>query len=73
MASGKPFTSLEYMAPTPDWAVFGSDEKGFNPSMTRVYRNKAKLQQPQHPQEPAPQEKASVNIGYEEEPEKKEE
>lgn len=29
------FTGLDYSAPTPSWAVFGSVEAGFNPSETR--------------------------------------
>ncbi|CAF2824018.1 unnamed protein product [Rotaria sp. Silwood2] len=32
------FTSLDYMAVTPDWAVLGSNERGFDPSDTRWYR-----------------------------------
>ncbi|KAJ3207589.1 S-adenosyl-L-methionine-dependent tRNA 4-demethylwyosine synthase [Entophlyctis luteolus] len=39
---GKPFTSMDYVAQTPDWAVFGDDRKGFDPEMTRVYKSKAK-------------------------------
>ena len=30
----------DYWAPTPDWAVWGAEEKGFDPDETRVYRNK---------------------------------
>ncbi|KAJ1969185.1 Fe-S oxidoreductase [Dispira parvispora] len=40
-AKGEPFTSLDYMAPTPDWAIFGSDHHGFDPEETRFYRKKA--------------------------------
>jgi len=36
--SGKPFTSLDYVAKTPSWALFGSKEKGFDPEETRVFR-----------------------------------
>ncbi|CAF0972809.1 unnamed protein product [Adineta steineri] len=32
------FTSLEYMAATPDWAVVGANERGFDPSDTRWHR-----------------------------------
>ncbi|CAF2042828.1 unnamed protein product [Rotaria magnacalcarata] len=32
------FTSLDYMAVTPDWAVIGSNERGFDPIDTRWYR-----------------------------------
>lgn len=37
---GEPFTSLDYMAPTPDWAVFGSTQKGFDPNEERFFRKK---------------------------------
>jgi tRNA wybutosine-synthesizing protein 1 len=43
---GKPFTSMDYIAPTPLWAVFGADEKGFDPAETRFHR-KQKLQNEQ--------------------------
>ncbi|KAJ1650333.1 Fe-S oxidoreductase [Dispira simplex] len=39
-AKGEPFTSLDYMAPTPKWAIFGSDHHGFDPEETRFYRKK---------------------------------
>jgi tRNA wybutosine-synthesizing protein 1 len=43
--SGKPFTSAEYCAPTPEWAVFGAPEAGFDPVESRHYRNgKGKLE-----------------------------
>jgi len=32
------FTSLDYMAITPDWAVVGSNERGFDPNDTRWHR-----------------------------------
>ncbi|PBJ71251.1 hypothetical protein BCY84_17206 [Trypanosoma cruzi cruzi] len=32
------FTAAEYAAPTPSWAVFRSNEKGFDPTQVRVYR-----------------------------------
>ncbi|KAK3758165.1 hypothetical protein RRG08_060822 [Elysia crispata] len=34
------FSSSDYMAPTPHWAVFGAAEQGFDPAETRFYRNK---------------------------------
>lgn len=37
-AAGKPFTSLDYMLPTPDWALWGSSERGFDPQEQRVRR-----------------------------------
>eukprot|EP00759_Apiculatamorpha_spiralis_P041615 PhF_6_TR40200/c0_g1_i1/m.59656/K15449/TYW1; tRNA wybutosine-synthesizing protein 1 len=39
--SGKPFTSMDYRAKTPNWAVFGAEEKGFDPLETR-HRRKEK-------------------------------
>lgn len=35
--SGQPFDGLEYSAETPEWALFGSKEEGFDPVDTRVY------------------------------------
>lgn len=35
--SGRPFDGLEYSQVTPDWALFGSKEEGFDPVDTRVY------------------------------------
>lgn len=40
--SGKPFTSLDFIAKTPDWAVFGAAEGGFDPEETRFYRKNRK-------------------------------
>ncbi|CAG0918549.1 unnamed protein product, partial [Notodromas monacha] len=34
------FSSEDYMAPTPDWAVFGATEQGFDPAETRTNRKK---------------------------------
>ena len=34
----KDFTSEEYWAPTPSWAVYGADERGFDPAQTRHFR-----------------------------------
>lgn len=41
VAQGTPFTSLDYMADTPSWAIYGSEEQGFDPSETRYYRKKS--------------------------------
>ncbi|CAM9831906.1 unnamed protein product, partial [Phaeothamnion confervicola] len=38
-ADGTPFSSEDYMAETPAWALFGSAEDGFDPQETRHYRN----------------------------------
>ena len=35
---GQSFTSLDYMAPTPAWAVFGATEQGFDPREKRWFR-----------------------------------
>jgi tRNA wybutosine-synthesizing protein 1 len=36
--SGVDFDSLDYVAATPDWAVFGATERGFDPVETRWKR-----------------------------------
>jgi len=38
--SGEEFTAEDYMAPTPYWAVVGSQEKGFDPEQIRHKRTK---------------------------------
>lgn len=40
--SGKTFSATDYMAKTPNWAVFGADERGFDPNETRFFRKKQK-------------------------------
>lgn len=40
--AGKPFTSLDYVAPTPEWAIRGHEARGFDPLETRHYRKKQK-------------------------------
>lgn len=40
VASGESFTVEDYMAPTPDWAVYGNEHAGFDPEETRHYRKK---------------------------------
>ncbi|KAI8374703.1 uncharacterized protein BYT42DRAFT_577340 [Radiomyces spectabilis] len=44
--SGEPFTDLDYMAKTPDWAIFGTPEAGFDPEETRWYRKNRKTMPP---------------------------
>ncbi|XP_054269058.1 S-adenosyl-L-methionine-dependent tRNA 4-demethylwyosine synthase TYW1-like isoform X2 [Macrosteles quadrilineatus] len=39
--TGEPFTALDYIHPTPSWAVFGCDERGFDPVETRWHRRPA--------------------------------
>jgi len=36
------FSDIDYMAPTPPWAVFGDANRGFDPEETRWKRNKKK-------------------------------
>ncbi|XP_014292785.1 S-adenosyl-L-methionine-dependent tRNA 4-demethylwyosine synthase TYW1 [Halyomorpha halys] len=36
------FSSLDYVCPTPDWAVFGARERGFDPRETRWFRKNNK-------------------------------
>ena len=38
----KTFTSQDYMAKTPSWAVFGAKEQGFDPQETRFFRKTKK-------------------------------
>ena len=38
----KMFTSQDYMAKTPSWAVFGAKEQGFDPQETRFFRKSQK-------------------------------
>mmetsp|Transcript_41899 Transcript_41899/g.98226 ORF Transcript_41899/g.98226 Transcript_41899/m.98226 type:complete len:673 (+) Transcript_41899:43-2061(+) len=42
VASGKEFTALDYAEETPAWAIYGSEEAGFDPKETRVYHNRTK-------------------------------
>ena len=34
-AGDKPFVTTDYMLPTPEWAVYGADEAGFDPQEIR--------------------------------------
>ena len=36
------FSALDYVVKTPDWAVYGAIERGFDPQETRFYRKKRK-------------------------------
>lgn len=40
--TGEPFSSLDYVAPLPQWATFGARERGFDPSDTRLLRRSKK-------------------------------
>jgi len=37
-STGKSFSGLDYMAPTPSWATYGAREQGFDPREKRWYR-----------------------------------
>merc|ERR1711862_442679 len=36
------FDGLDYAAPTPDWATYGSEEAGFDPKDSRFFHNRTK-------------------------------
>lgn len=36
------FDAMDYLSETPPWAVYGSEEAGFDPEETRVYHNRTK-------------------------------
>ncbi|KAF2309975.1 hypothetical protein GH714_006026 [Hevea brasiliensis] len=40
VASGKPFNSMDYMAATPSWAVYGAQEGGFDPDQSRYRKER---------------------------------
>lgn len=40
VASGQPFSSGDYMAATPSWAVYGAEEGGFDPDQTRYKKER---------------------------------
>lgn len=40
--NGKEFTSMDYIKKTPEWAVFGAKERGFDPNDSRFLRKKKK-------------------------------
>uniref|UniRef100_A0A7S2QDT2 tRNA 4-demethylwyosine synthase (AdoMet-dependent) n=1 Tax=Zooxanthella nutricula TaxID=1333877 RepID=A0A7S2QDT2_9DINO len=42
VAEGSEFSALDYAAPTPAWALYGSEEHGFDPQETRVFHNRTK-------------------------------
>ncbi|KAI5963165.1 YPO7 [Candida pseudojiufengensis] len=43
LESGNDFVDIDYIKPTPEWAIWGSDEAGFNPEDTRWDRKAEKL------------------------------
>ncbi|KAK4429251.1 S-adenosyl-L-methionine-dependent tRNA 4-demethylwyosine synthase [Sesamum alatum] len=40
VSAGEPFTSKDYMAPTPSWAVYGAEEGGFDPQQSRFRKER---------------------------------
>ncbi|KAG8377786.1 hypothetical protein BUALT_Bualt08G0069900 [Buddleja alternifolia] len=40
VSAGEPFTSKDYMAPTPSWAVYGAEEGGFDPQQLRFRKER---------------------------------
>ena len=42
--SGKEFDTLDYASNTPDWAIFGCKEQGFDPNETRFHRKQKQNQ-----------------------------
>lgn len=40
VASGKPFNSKDYMAPSPSWTVYGAEEGGFDPKQLRFRKER---------------------------------
>jgi len=42
----KTFTAMDYMAPTPSWALYGAKEEGFDPEETRFRRERKKNGKP---------------------------
>ncbi|KAK2988723.1 hypothetical protein RJ640_020988 [Escallonia rubra] len=40
VASGRPFDSKDYMAPSPSWSVYGAEEGGFDPAQSRYKKER---------------------------------
>merc|ERR1712178_278657 len=49
--SGEEFSALDYSIPTPEWAIFGHESHGFNPTQVRTYRKGAKKREMKKKQE----------------------
>ncbi|CAA7042666.1 unnamed protein product [Microthlaspi erraticum] len=52
VASGEPFTSTDYMAETPSWAVYGAEEGGFDPEQLRYKKERHHHPKPQPQPQP---------------------
>ncbi|KAH3671546.1 hypothetical protein OGAPHI_000249 [Ogataea philodendri] len=48
LESGQSFNALDYTAPTPEWAYWGSSEAGFNPEDTKFNRKQEKEKRQQN-------------------------
>lgn len=53
LESGKDFVDLDYIKETPSWAIWGSQEGGFNPEDTKYDRKAEKLRKKQEREEQA--------------------
>ncbi|KAL2468349.1 S-adenosyl-L-methionine-dependent tRNA 4-demethylwyosine synthase [Forsythia ovata] len=40
VTAGEPFSTKDYMAPTPSWAVYGAEEGGFDPEQSRFKKER---------------------------------
>lgn len=40
VGSGQPFSSEDYMAATPSWAIYGAEEGGFDPNESRYRKER---------------------------------
>jgi len=40
VSAGRDFGAMDYMCPTPAWALYGSEEAGFDPKETRVFHKR---------------------------------
>ena len=45
--NGTEFSALDYSIPTPDWAIYGSKEEGFDPADVRIKRTKQEKNYPE--------------------------
>uniref|UniRef100_A0A7S2VUF2 tRNA 4-demethylwyosine synthase (AdoMet-dependent) n=1 Tax=Norrisiella sphaerica TaxID=552664 RepID=A0A7S2VUF2_9EUKA len=57
--TGETFSAFQYMAPTPEWAVYGSTEHGFDPDEMRVRKKGKKARQERQDKEGKEKENAA--------------
>lgn len=60
LESGKEFCDLDYVKETPPWAVWGSEEAGFNPNDTKYDRKAEKLKKKIEREEKAAKAQAAI-------------